>query len=97
MSRSPPAVRVLRPQRWSDEERVDHAFQLCLARRPNLAERERLLQYLDVQHKLLAADALSVKKILGSWADGKLDPTGQAAWTNLCSVLLNLHEFITRD
>ena len=91
------AVRVLRPQRWSVNERVDDAFQLCLARRPSLAERERLLTYLDLQYKLLAADAPSVKKILGAWGDEKLDPTGQAAWTNLCSVLLNLHEFITRD
>jgi len=91
------AVRVLRPQRWSDEEYVNHAFRLCLARRPSSAERERLLQYLDVQQKLLAADADSVKAILGSWADEKLNATRQAAWTNLCSVLLNLHEFITRD
>jgi hypothetical protein len=91
------AVRVLRPQRWSDEERVNHAFQLCLARRPTSAERQRLLQYLDGQRKLLAADVESVKKILGTWADKENDPTSQAAWTNLCSVLLNLHEFITRD
>ncbi|MFP6577017.1 MAG: DUF1553 domain-containing protein, partial [Pirellulaceae bacterium] len=91
------AVRVLRPQRWSDEEYVNHAFRLCLARRPTSAERQRLLQYLDVQQKLLAADADSVKAILGSWADEKLNATRQAAWTNLCSVLLNLHEFITRD
>jgi hypothetical protein len=91
------AVRVLRPQRWSVKERVDDAFQLCLARRPSLAERERLLTYLDLQYKLLEADAPSVKKILGAWGDEKLEPIGQAAWTNLCSVLLNLHEFITRD
>ena len=91
------AIRVLRTQHGSDEERVDHVFRLCLARRPKVAERQRLLQYLDVQRKVLAADAASVKTILGSWADDRVDATQQAAWTNLCSVLLNLHEFITRD
>jgi hypothetical protein len=91
------AVRVLRLQGWSDEDRMDYAFRLCLARRPSPAERERLFQYLDEQQKLLATDAASVEKILGTWGDEKLDPTSQAAWTNLSSVLLNLHEFITRD
>jgi hypothetical protein len=91
------AIRVLRTQLGSDEERVDDVFRRCLARRPNVAERQRLLQYLDVQRKILAADAASVKTILGSWADDQVDATQQAAWTNLCSVLLNLHEFITRD
>jgi len=91
------AIRVLRTQHGSDEERVGDVFRLCLARRPNVAERQRLLQYLDVQRKMLAADAASVKTILGSWADDQVDAAQQAAWTNLCSVLLNLHEFITRD
>ena len=91
------AVRLLRQQLSSDIERIDYAFRLCVARRPSLAERQRLLQYLDVQHKLLTTDAASVKAILGSWADEKLEASRQAAWTNLCSVLLNLHEFITRD
>ena len=91
------AVRVLRTQEWSDQERVSQAFQLCLARRPTWAEQQRLLQYLAEQQKLLAADAEGVKKILGTRGDSKLDSTSQAAWTNLCSVLLNLHEFITRD
>ena len=91
------AIRVLRTQHGSDEERVDDVFRLCLARRPNMAEQQRLLQYLDVQRKMLAADAANVKTILGSWADDQVDATQQAAWTNLCSVLLNLHEFITRD
>ena len=91
------ARHMLRPQFASAAERIDYAFRLCVAREPRPAERHRLLRYLDVQQKMLAADPAGVKAILGAWSAEPADAIRQAAWTNLCSVLLNLHEFITRD
>ena len=61
----------------TDQERIEHAFLVCLARPATQAEIERLKRHLQ----LLRSDELAEAEV----------------WTDLASVMLNLHEFITRD
>ncbi|MBI1918443.1 MAG: PSD1 domain-containing protein [Planctomycetes bacterium] len=89
------AVRVLREKK-ADAERLGHAFQLCLGRAPTLRERDRLLAYQRQQLALLRAEPNSTTRLFPHKVEGSNAPEG-AAWAGVCSVLLNLHEFITRD
>lgn len=86
------AARVLR-EAHGTAERIDHLYRLCLARSPALFERERLARYLQEQLSIVrredTAGKLFPQKVAGVGADEG------AAWVGVCSVLLNLHEFIT--
>ena len=75
------AARVLRERSASDNERMDHAFRLCLARPPAPEERQRLRILLDAE--------------LASGGNEKQRQT--EAWTAIARVLLNLDETITRE
>ena len=68
------------------EERIRHAFRLCLSRDPTRAEVRRLLEYHKTQRRIFAAEAGSAT---ASDADS-------SAWTAVASVLLNLAEFLFR-
>jgi hypothetical protein len=65
-----------------DEQRITHAFHLCLARDPKPAE---LASLSDLLQRLRAESELSSQA------------TDDLAWPLLCSVLFNLHEFVTRN
>jgi hypothetical protein len=76
------SARVLKHPAQNDAERIEHAFQLCLARSPNQAEKQRLQQ--------LLAQQLSEEK--GDEATRRAE-----AWRTMARVLLNLDETITRE
>ncbi|MEO1993977.1 MAG: DUF1553 domain-containing protein, partial [Planctomycetaceae bacterium] len=77
--------------------RIDHAFRLCTGRRPRTDERRHLLEFLESQQELFAAQPDAARRLITYEFPQATPPHVAAAWTNLCSVLLNLHEFITRD
>lgn len=79
----------------SRDERIDQAFLRCLSRRPKSAERRLLHAYLDNFAAQLADDAAA--KIARGTHLERFQPREAALWTGLASVVLNLHEFITRD
>jgi hypothetical protein len=76
-------ARIVRDSGTSDDERLRFAVRLCLSREGVDAEIVRLGEYLQLQRS--AAD------------DAQSAAAEQAAWTSVAGVLLNLHEFITRD
>lgn len=76
------AGRVQREVDGDDEQRIKHAFRLCLARDPKPAE---LASLSDLLQRLHAESELSSQA------------TDDLAWPLLCSVLFNSHEFVTRD
>ena len=96
------AVRLLREGPKQTRERLDRAFRLCFARSPTPREADRLAQYYEEQRDIFARDRQSAGAIraetsrAGSAVDG-IDAVELAAWTGVSSVLLNLHEFITRE
>jgi hypothetical protein len=79
------AARIVgdRPPPCGDRERIDHAFLLCLGRRPADRESRMLEGYLKAER--------------AKPADG--DPTSPAPpeWIGVARVLLNLDEFVTRE
>ncbi len=83
-----------------DSGRVDQVFRLVTARRPSAAERDILLRRLATLRGQFAADpkaALQLASTGEAPRPGSLDPVEHAAWTALCSLLLNLDETLSRE
>jgi Protein of unknown function (DUF1553)/Protein of unknown function (DUF1549)/Planctomycete cytochrome C len=77
-------------------ERLDRVFLLCLGRLPDSAERQRLADHYHERMAVLTSQREAAATVAGV-LPADADPAKAAAWTELASVLLNLHEFITRD
>ncbi len=88
------AVRILRDVSASFDDRLDHAFQLCLSRSPYPGEQQRMSQYFARKLKLL--DEGSAESLFPIDLEGE-SRIEAAAWVGLSSILLNLDEFITRE
>lgn len=89
------ADRILLSANETDAERTELAFRLCLARRPTNSELTELTTFLQTQREVSgSADEGRLQLDFDFQSESK--PTDRHAWTNLASVLLNLHEFITR-
>ena len=82
------------------DARLEQAFRLVLARKPTAAERKILLARLDALQQQFTADADAAQKLLTvgeSKRNEKLDPAEHAAWTGLCSLVLNLDEAVSKE
>ena len=77
------AQRVLREVPDGDHERLDQAFRLCLGRLTAAEERPPL-----------AAVLIAVR---ARCAASNIEAGDRAAWTQVCRVLLNVDEFVTRE
>ena len=93
------ATRLLAANDKTDPQRLDMAYERALARVPRPAERDSLLKFLDVQRAQYRDDEESATKLIriGNSTPPKDDSAPElAAWTQVCRVILNLHETITR-
>ncbi|HKQ37189.1 MAG TPA: PSD1 and planctomycete cytochrome C domain-containing protein [Verrucomicrobiae bacterium] len=90
------ARRVIEQAGKSDRERIDYAFQLCVARKPSADEQQEFLAFLDKQRTRFAEGWLEPQKIADKVPPGAT-PTQVAAWTAAARVLLNLDETITKE
>ena len=84
----------------SADARLEHAFRLVTSRKPGAAEKQILLARLATLTQQYAADSAAARKLLTvgeSKRDEKLDPVDHAAWTGLCSLLLNLDEAVSKE
>ncbi|GDY23197.1 chromosome segregation protein [Verrucomicrobiota bacterium] len=82
------------------DARLEHAFRLVLARPPAAAEKQILLARLATLKQQYTADSAAALKLLAlgeSKRNEKLDPVEHAAWTGLCSLVLNLDEAISKE
>lgn len=104
------ALRVVREcPKSSAEERIRHAYRLCLSRGPDADELARLGSFLSHQRARLQSGELNAEKILGAAAGrspatpllaiptAAADRTELAAWTTLARVILNLDETVTKE
>lgn len=86
------AGRAQREAPGDDLQRLVHTYLLVLARPPSAAESDRMLNYLQQQREIFAHDSAAASQLLQE------APLGcEPAWIAVCSVLLNLDEFITRE
>lgn len=86
------AARVLREAPGVDQRRLTHLFALSLSRAPTEAESARLLEYLRRQRQLLSETDSSTNE-----TSSKEISRDETAWGLVCSVVLNLDEFINRE
>jgi len=92
------AARVLTSQARSDDERFDWLYERALARAPREKERVSLDKFLAEQRQHYATDADGAAKLVhvGLAPVGSKTATPElAVWTQVCRVVLNLHETIT--
>ena len=93
------ALRVIREMPGTDDDRIRHAMKLALAREAKPGEIESLAKFLTTQrefYKTKPDDAVAFLKTGLSDPGTGQDPAELAAWAQLCRVILNLHETITR-
>jgi hypothetical protein len=93
------ASRLLQQGPSTAGEKIDAAFRRALARLPKDSEKQSLLNFLDLQRAHYRENLEESGKLMlvGNAPPGpNSDPAELAAWTQVCRVILNLHETITR-
>jgi hypothetical protein len=93
------ASKLLADPGRSEAQRLNAAFQRALARLPKEPERKSLLEFLGAQRDHYQHHCEESQKLLHiglAPAARDEDPNELAAWTQVCRVILNLHETITR-
>jgi hypothetical protein len=94
------AVKTLTAKSKGDAARVALAFETATGRKPKPEETKVLLGVLREHRKFYSKEPGDAEALLktGDMSPPKtLDPGELAAWTNVCRVILNLHETMTRQ
>jgi mono/diheme cytochrome c family protein len=93
------AARICAAPAASDAERLDRVFERALARPAKPAECASLKQFLSAQRAYYRGQPQAAEKLLrvGHAPEPRSAGASElAAWTQVCRVVLNLHETITR-
>ena len=93
------AAKLLSSKRESDDARLDLAYEDALARPIRPEEQKSLERFLELQREHYRANSDEAQKLVrvGRAPESKdVAETELAAWTQVCRVVLNLHETITR-
>ena len=93
------AERLLAAKSSSDKSRIALSFQQMLGRAPRSKEASSLVKFLGEQRDYYKANPDEAAKLLKVGlrpAADRVDPVELAAWTQLCRVMVNLHESVTR-
>jgi hypothetical protein len=94
------AERVLKEAPANPADRLHHVYRLALARRASDEEQQILLKLYETTRQRFQTDPKSAEKLIAvgdSPRDSGLDTPELAAWTTLCSIVLNLDETITKE
>jgi hypothetical protein len=93
------AANLLSSTRASDKALIEAAYQKALGRAPKSKEAASLTKFLSGQRAYYKENPEDAKKLLTvgvSQTARATDETELAAWTQVCRVVLNLHESVTR-
>ena len=80
--------------------RLDYAFRILAARRPRAEEKSVLLARLAKLRAEFAADPAAARQFASVGEAPRpesLDPVEHAAWTGLCSLMMNLDEVLSKE
>jgi hypothetical protein len=91
------AGRLLEESTGSDEKRIEHGVQLCLARKPTEVEAKRLLEFVKQQRQSFATASKEAENVAPRRRPPQITAAEGAAWTAVARVLMNLDEFVTRE
>ena len=91
------ARRVLSASLTTDQERLDYAFRLCVARSPAEHEVDALQQLLDVSRQWYEQDKEGADQLVGKYTVEDLSNAETSAWVATSRVVLNMDQFITRE
>ncbi len=94
------AVRILKEGGDSAPGRIDWAFRSALGRPPSAEEKTLMTDLVEKHRQRYLDDRPAAERLLkvGLFSPSEpLDPADLAAWTSAARVVLNLHEFITRN
>jgi hypothetical protein len=91
------AARVLKEGQGDDEARIEHAFRLCMARKPTAEEKQILTGLLRKELASFKKAPAEAKPVAGEKCPEDVEPTEFAAWTIVSRAILNLDETITRE
>jgi hypothetical protein len=94
------AQRVVTEASPDPEGIAELAFLLATARRPNAAERDVLLGVYRQQLDTYRKNEQSAQELIAvgeSKRDERVDPSEHAAWTSVCTLILNLDETMTKE
>jgi hypothetical protein len=83
-----------------DPGRLDFAFRSLTARPPQAEERKILLARLQTLRAQFRADPEAARQLASVGEAPRpeaLDPVEHAAWTSLCSLLMNLDEVLSKE
>jgi hypothetical protein len=93
------AQRVLKDAASTPQARIEMAFRLCTARRPSPRELKLLESSWQRLDEMYRRDRPAAERLLAtgeSPRDKQLDVSEHAAYTALCSLLLNLDETLSK-
>ena len=95
------AKRILREHHGNLDQRIEYGFRICTSRLPAASEKESLRASYQRLHEILQQEPTSASKIVAipnaDMTSADMTSADMGAWVGLSSILLNLHEFITRD
>ena len=81
----------------SAEDRIRHAFRLCLAREPAERELSKLAALWKTEHETFKEDAALAREVVGGEPPEGVALAQAASWVLLGRTILNLDEFVTRE
>ena len=91
------AERLLKVSADSDSVRLVYGFRLCLGRRPNQTELDRLLAFCAHQRSFFTADQEAARAVAGTAPLPAASPQEFAVWYAVARLFFNLDEFVTRE
>ncbi|NQV23118.1 MAG: DUF1553 domain-containing protein [Rhodopirellula sp.] len=83
-----------------DQQRLDRIFERLLSRLPSDLEQAILLKSLQRYRQQFKSDHSAAKKLIATGESpppANVAPVELAAWTNVCSTILNLDECVTKE
>ncbi len=90
-------TRILTQVEGGAEERVKHAFQICMAREPEMDELAALTALLEQGQDYYKNHPKDAAALLTRDVPAGVEPAEAAAYMNLARAILNLDEFLTRE
>jgi len=90
-------LRMLNDQARDPRQKIEHSFELCLARKPARSELARLEKLYKDERQIVSKNSAAAAKLIGEAPRDTAQAVEAASLITVAQVMLNLDEFITRE